>query len=268
MKRIVIDPGHGGYDPGAVGAGGLLEKDVTLSISLKLADILHNQLPYSDISVKLTRETDSVPWTPENDLYDRVKIANDWEADLFISIHANAATNSQAEGTEVWTSVGQTEADIVAENIAIAFKNNFPEMVFRADLSDGDFDKEANFYVLNRAKAPAILIELAFITNLKEEKMLQDEEYQMKAAYTIAEGICNYLNIPLRGEEDMAKLEDWQIQLASEAIDKLSQIHDKEGKPLINQPTEWKNKLSNTKKIMQDLPWLFFVLLSRIADRG
>lgn len=193
MFKMVIDPGHGGYDSGAVGSSGLREKDINLPVALKLAAILRS----AGVEIRLTRETDTVPWTAKTDLAERVRIANEWGADIFISVHANAATSPLAKGMEVWTTVGQTAADPIAESIANALISGFPELVFRSDLSDGDKDKEANFYVLRWTNAPAVLVELAFISNPQEEELLRSPDYQDKATWAIAKGITDYLGLTL-----------------------------------------------------------------------
>ncbi|MCL6559611.1 MAG: N-acetylmuramoyl-L-alanine amidase, partial [Firmicutes bacterium] len=105
--------------------------------------------------------------------------------------------NPQAKGMEVWTTRGQTGADSVAESVANALIAAFPDMVFRADMSDGDKDKEANFYVLRYTDAPAVLVELGFITNPTEEAMLEMPDYQAKAARVIAEGVAGYFGLTL-----------------------------------------------------------------------
>ncbi|MFA4834891.1 MAG: N-acetylmuramoyl-L-alanine amidase [Dehalococcoidia bacterium] len=178
--KICIDPGHGGPDPGAVGPTGVREKDIVLAVSLKLANILRS----AGAEVKLTREDDSEP-----SLAGRVDISNNFDADVFISIHANAFSSPLAKGTEVWTVVGQTAADPIAESIANALQAAFPDLVFRADMSDGDQDKEAQFFVLKYTDAPAVLVELAFISNPDEERLLQDPGYQDKAIRAIAKGL-------------------------------------------------------------------------------
>ena len=185
--RICIDPGHGGYDPGAIGPSGFQEKVVTLAVALELAAILRS----AGAEVRLTRETNIVPWTKISDLSERVWISNDWKSDLFVSIHANAVTSPLARGMEVWTTIGQTAADPVAESIANALRAAFPNLVFRADLSDGDLDKEANFFVCYWTNAPAVLTELAFISNPQEEEMLRSQDYQAKVAWAIAKGIAD-----------------------------------------------------------------------------
>lgn len=184
--KFCIDPGHGGYDPGAVGPSGLKEKDVTLPVSLLLAQ----KLRAAGQEVKLTREGDAGDWNSDSDLWRRCQIANDYGADVFISNHANASANPLGKGMEVYTTKGQTDADPIAESIADYLIAAFPGLVFRADLSDGDKDKEANFYVLARTYMPAVLVELAFISNPNEEVLLRSPDYQEKAAEAIFQGLA------------------------------------------------------------------------------
>lgn len=176
--KICIDAGHGGYDPGAVGPGGTKEKDVTLVISLLLAE----KLRVAGQEVILTREGDVVKWTPSNDLTKRCQIANNNKADVFISIHANAATNPAATGTETYHHVssiaGKKLAKAVQENLIIAF-----------GLPDRGI-KTANFTVLTGTNMPAILVELAFISNQAEEAMLRSAGYQEQAAEAIYRGLA------------------------------------------------------------------------------
>lgn len=193
--KICIDPGHGGYDPGAVGPTGLKEKDVTLPVSLLLAQ----KLKAAGQAVKLTREGDAGDWDSDSDLWKRCQIANDYGADVFISIHANAAANPAGKGMEIYTTKGYTDSDPLAESIADAMIAAFPNLVFRADLSDGDKDKEANFYVLTRTAMPAVLVELAFISNPDEEYMMRTDDFLRRAAEAIAQGIGNLYGFAVAG---------------------------------------------------------------------
>lgn len=201
-KVIVLDPGHGGYDPGAVGPTGIKEKDVTLTVASKLAE----KLRQSGFEVHLTRNSDQTLWDNDNDLQMRCDIANRRRATLFISIHCNSADNHAACGFEVYTTPGQGASDPLAEAIVQAWAKAFPQMVIRKDLADGDSDKEANFYVLRKTDMPAILIELAFISNPDEEKLLADPGFQDRCAQAIVAGVKKYLGI----EEDRSMAEKWK----------------------------------------------------------
>lgn len=215
MYKIMIDPGHGRPDPGAVGPSGVQEKVVTLIVAKMLADIL---APIAE--VRLTR-TEDVELAPGNeDLYERARLSNNWPADIFISIHCNSVASREAHGAEVWTTRGKTGADQLAEAIANSFKRNIPELALRVDMSDGDQDKEADFAVLAKTKCPAALVELAFISNPTEEALLELPTFQARAARTIAEGAAEYLGVPLPaqgggGEQQMP--EQWKLDIVQKA---------------------------------------------------
>ena len=187
--RVVIDPGHAGrnIDPGAVnGATGLQEADVALVISR----LVEKYLLAVGYEVKLTRteweqaETDNLSY--------RTALANDWGADIFISIHCNSAANENAKGYEVWTSPGDTLADRLATSIYEQIAAEFPDRKGRTDYSDGDPDKESRFYVLIHTAVPACLVEMAFISNDEEAALLADAAWQDRYARAIARGVTDY----------------------------------------------------------------------------
>ena len=187
--RIVIDPGHAGrnIDPGAVnGTTGLQEADVALMISRLVENYLFNV----GYEVKLTR----TEWEQEetDDLSYRTALANDWGADIFISLHCNSAENPSAEGYEVWTSPGDTLGDTLATCLYRQIAAEFPDRAGRTDYSDGDPDKESRFYVLVHTDAPACLVEMAFISNEEEAALLADAAWQDRYARAIARGVTDY----------------------------------------------------------------------------
>ena len=187
--KVVIDPGHAGrnIDPGAVnGSTGLQEADVALVISRQVASYLLNV----GYEVKLTR----TEWEQEetDDLSYRTALANDWGADIFISLHCNSAANQSAEGYEVWTSPGNTLGDKLATRIYGQIAAEFPDRAGRTDYSDGDPDKESRFYVLVHTNAPACLVEMAFISNDAEAALLVDAAWQDRYARAIARGVTDY----------------------------------------------------------------------------
>ena len=177
---VVVDPGHGGSDPGAVGASGLREADVVLAICNHMVPALREM----GWTVYMTRAGDSALG-----LRTRCEIANNWDADLFISVHANSFHNRAAHGWEVWTSPGDTPADPVATRIYNSGKRTFPTINGRPDLSDGDPDKEARFKVLTGTHMPAVLVETAFISNPREEQWLNDPGWRLRMAGAIVSGI-------------------------------------------------------------------------------
>ena len=224
QKRIVIDPGHGGHDPGAVGLHGLYEKDVVLDIALKLRDVLVKNPLYE---VFLTRETDV--YVP---LEERTAIANKKNADLFISIHANASPQRKAKGIETyllnWTDneeanrvaarenkislkkmqemnkqmdeiggiLGDLERQMKRDesvNLANQIQNSMVETLDnREDLGV----KWAMFFVLFGARMPSVLVEVSFISNPEEEKLLSRATYRLQLARAIADGVDRYFTSP------------------------------------------------------------------------
>lgn len=175
--KICIDPGHGGYDPGAVGPSGLQEKNVALVVSLLLAE----KLRAAGQEVRLTRDSDNTPWDSGSDLQARCDTANQFGADIFVSVHCNSAASPAATGTETYCYALGGEG----ERLAAAVQK---ELVAALGLPSRGV-KTANFYVLKRTAMPAILAELAFICNPDEEALLAGSDFQEKAAQAIAKGI-------------------------------------------------------------------------------
>ena len=195
--RIVIDPGHAGrnVDPGAVNQStGLQEADVALLVS----KLVESQLLAAGHEVKLTR----TEWeqAETDDLDYRTSLANDWGAELFVSIHCNSAVSPNAAGYEVWTSPGDTEGDALATCIYAQIAIEFPDRTGRADYSDGDPDKESRFYVLVHTDAPACLVEMAFISNDEEAALLSDVAWQTRYARAIALGATDYAALKTNAE--------------------------------------------------------------------
>lgn len=180
MFNLVIDAGHGGKDPGACG-NGLKEKDINLSVALLLKQKLE---PYKkEINLKLTRETDLFL-----ELQDRTKISNDFKADLFISIHCNSSSNTGAQGVETYCyKLSNPKGASAIHDEIIKYKTYTKDRKV----------KEANYYVLKHTKAHAVLVELAFISNKEDAKILKDKQNDIAEA--ILKGILNYFNINYQG---------------------------------------------------------------------
>jgi len=219
VRRIVIDPGHGGADPGAVGPNGLREKDVVLAIGLKLARRIREE---TGIEAVMTRSTDVfIP------LEERTAIANKVNADLFVSIHANASLNKAASGIETYyLNLAKTDkaARVAARenNISMAKVSLLQTILFDLMANHKINDsarmadevqkslharvvkkyqgvknlgvKQGPFYVLVGATMPSILVETAFISNDHEAELLTDQDYQNTAAAGILDGIRSYIN--------------------------------------------------------------------------
>ncbi|MBM3221483.1 MAG: hypothetical protein FJZ38_22900 [Candidatus Rokubacteria bacterium] len=223
LRTVVLDAGHGGHDPGATGPGGLLEKELVLDVTRRVARLIEARL---DIKVLLTRDADHfVP------LKDRTSFANRERADLFVSIHANAHNRSAHEGVETYF-LSSEATDITARQAA-AFENSVVQLekpapgrgngrhdVLKAilwDLMQSAFltessrlaeivqdamtrslripnrgVKQAGFYVLGGAAMPAVLIEIGFVTNPREERRLRDPKYRDDIARAILSGIAEY----------------------------------------------------------------------------
>ena len=165
--RIMLDPGHGGSDPGAVnGETGMRESSLVLNYANSILDLLRAEKSHT---VGMTRISDIFI-----SLQDRVRRAREFNAQLFLSIHMNSAENPNAEGYEVWTSIGITKSDEYATIMFEEIGKQFPERKPRADWSDGDPDKEKNYHVLKETPMPAVLVELGFICNRREALWMAD----------------------------------------------------------------------------------------------
>lgn len=185
--KIVIDPGHGAPDGGAVGPKGTHEADITLSVAHTLAKELAARGHIAFLTRSGPRRTVRDDRTA--DLRSRPAFANRIGADCFISLHCNGAANAAACGFEIYTTPGQDRSDPLATAIFEVWARIFPQQRKRTDTSDGDPDKEANYLVLRECRVPAVLVEMAFISNPQEEMFLRSAENQAKMAAAIANGI-------------------------------------------------------------------------------
>ena len=222
QKVIVLDPGHGGKDPGAIGYSGVYEKNITLAMGKELKKILERSGKYK---VYLTRSTDIfIP------LRDRVKIARKYKADLFLSIHADSAKNRSAKGLSVYT-LSETASDKEAE--ALAERENKADVV--AGLNLVEHSKEvsdilinlaqretmnrssefatfmvkemknsvklvdnthrfAGFAVLKAPDVPSVLLEMGYLSNSTEERLLKQQTYRRKLANATQKAIDVYFD--------------------------------------------------------------------------
>ena len=189
-RRICIDPGHygidenGDIDPGAVSPNGLQEAPVCLAVSNMVREILVAK----GAEVLLTHDG---PDADVNYLTPRAMMANNFGADVLLSIHANSFGSAQPKGYEVWTTVGQNNSDVLAEHIFNALGGT-GILASRSDLSDGDSDKESNFTVIYRSAMPSCLIEMGFLSNPEDEQVLGSYEGQMLIAQSIVTGLEQY----------------------------------------------------------------------------
>jgi N-acetylmuramoyl-L-alanine amidase len=226
-SRIVIDPGHGGHDPGAM-TKGVSEAELVLDVAVRLEELLREQ---PNTEVILTRREDTfVP------LEERTALANREGADLFLSIHANASRNSKMRGIETYflnfATTADAEAVAARENIMSArTMNNLPDIVKAITLNNKrdeskDFAtlvqrslvrelrtsgmkdlgvKQAPFVVLIGAEMPSILAEIAFITNRQDQQLLKKPAYRQRIAEALLEGVLRYQQALKTGTKKVAK---------------------------------------------------------------
>ncbi len=216
-RRIVIDPGHGGHDPGTIGPGGLQEKDLVLDVSLRLEKLVRAEL---GAEVIMTRSTDA--YVP---LEERTAIANSKGADLFLSVHGNASRDNRARGIETYflsfaqdshaAAVAARENAISAATLkdlqqlvkAITLNSKIDESRdFAASVQEAMVQNvrqhhavedrgvhTAPFYVLIGANMPSVLAEIAFVTNPDDEKRLKTRDYREVIARALLRGVKSYL---------------------------------------------------------------------------
>jgi N-acetylmuramoyl-L-alanine amidase len=222
LKTIVLDAGHGGHDSGATGPTGLMEKDLVLDVTRRVAKLVVAQL---GMKVLLTRDSDNFVT-----LRDRTSYANKQHADLFVSIHANAHREAAADGVETYF-LSSEATDSAARQVA-ALENGVVQLeqptgrgagqvdIVKAilwDLAQSEFQvessrlaevvhdsmtqtlrisnrgvKQAGFYVLGGAAMPAVLLEIGFVTNPREERKLKDTKYRDEIARAIFSGLAEY----------------------------------------------------------------------------
>ena len=187
---VVIDPGHGGTDPGKVGIDGQLEKDINLSIALRLKEYLEA----SDVDVILTREDDNGLY-PEgernkkmSDMKKRCQIIEKAAPDLVVSIHQNSYHEESVSGGQVFYYKNSQKGKTLAEILQKRFNYVLGEKNSRQAKANG------NYYLLLHVKPPIAIVECGFLSNRAEAAKLQDEVYQDRMAWTVHMGIMEFLN--------------------------------------------------------------------------
>jgi len=198
--NIIIDCGHGGidsngkyttapnkmhkFDEDLIAYEGVLNRQIGNKIGSLLREL--------GICVYYTVH----PSDPQDvSLKNRVTFANGFnpKETFFISLHSNASPSHNARGFEIFTSVGETISDILATYVGEEIIDEFPNNRFRTDFSDGDLDKESQFYVLRKTKCPSILIENLFFDNIDDFKLLSSETFQKRLSWRISNGIIRFL---------------------------------------------------------------------------
>lgn len=208
-KVIVVDPGHGGRDPGKIGVSGVPEKEINLEVSKRLASVLGQM----GASVVLTRDTDidlsdssasGFHGKKRQDLSRRVSMANDRNADLYISVHCNAFPGQKEHGAQVFSHPDSPESKILGECIQKEMTKILGNTKRKA--------KQVDYYAIRKTKMPAAIVEIGFITNPGEEKLLRDPLYQSKVAWSIAAGTVRYFSEDQTKEGPERKKDDEVIK--------------------------------------------------------
>ena len=179
---VVIDPGHGGEDPGKVGSNDVLEKDLNLKIAKKVIKLLKKE----GIQVVTTREDDNVPTAKREDLEQRIKLINETKPELTVCIHQNSFPNASVKGAQVFyyapSEIGKEVAGIVQEELRTIDSENTREI-----------KANETYYMLKNTEVPTIIVECGFLTNPEEAEKLTNEEYQDKIAKAVFDGIIKWL---------------------------------------------------------------------------
>lgn len=181
MVKLYLDSGHGGSDGGASG-NGLKEKDITLDICKRIEEGLK---AYENIDVKMSRTGDTYP-----SLKERTTAANNWGADLLLSVHINSATAKDARGFE-------THIYTTPNSGTIAYQNVMHEEILKA-MGSGITDRgkqRSNFHMLRESKMKAILTENLFISNAADAKLLGDPDFRQKVAQGHINGLERFLGL-------------------------------------------------------------------------
>ena len=178
--KVVIDPGHGGSDPGAVGINGLKETDIVLEVSKTVSEFLSNK----GVQTILTRSDERTL-----DLQPRVAKANNFKADAFVSIHANATRGKRKDvnGLETYYYSG-------SKGYSLA-KNIHKQILITSSQSPDRGVRRSRFYVIRKSSMPAALVEIGFVTGMYDAALLRQKAYRDKMAFAIAKGILNYLKV-------------------------------------------------------------------------
>ncbi len=189
-QLVVIDPGHGGRDPGKVGVNNALEKEINLAISYKVKALLEQ----NDFEVILTRQTDEGLYTDSDvskksgDMRRRVAIINDNDPIVAVSIHQNSFPDESCKGTQVFYHVNSPNGKMFGELMQQAIEETVNNGKHRSAKSNN------NYYMLKNTECPTVIVECGFLSNYEECELLCTEEYQDKIAWGIYMGIVRYIN--------------------------------------------------------------------------
>ncbi len=192
LPTVIIDAGHGGVDGGSVGIDGTVEKEINLSIALKLRDVLELygfetvMIRDEDKSIH-NDDADTIREKKVSDLHNRLNIINSTENCISVSIHQNYFEQSKYSGTQVFYSTNNENSEILAQiiqqTVVDTLQNDNNRQIKRADKT---------LYLLHNSEKPSVMIECGFLSNANELALLKTEEYQQKMALSIVNGILKY----------------------------------------------------------------------------
>lgn len=187
-KVVLIDPGHGGFDPGMVGvqtSQEVLEKDINLEIALRLQSLLEQ----GGSTVLLTRNQDmALARTKSRDMDARRLLANTSHSDIMISIHQNSYPSENVTGTQVFFYEGSEQSKKLAELIQAEVKT------FLGQTNNREARSSTSYYILRQTNIPAVIVECGFLSSPHETRMLTDDEYQERMAWAIYRAIVEFFN--------------------------------------------------------------------------
>ncbi len=190
---VVIDPGHGGEDGGAVGVAGSLEKDINLAISRYLKEFFSAV----DINVVMTREADTMLYKDGQnsrkkfyDLYNRVEMCRQVQNGLVISVHQNKFPIEKYSGLQVYYSKNHNGSKIFADIVQSNTKKYLQHDNNRKTKEAG-----RNIFLLEKLECPAVIVECGFLSNSSEEKLLCQSDYQRKLAFIVFSSVMDYINL-------------------------------------------------------------------------
>ena len=187
--NLVIDAGHGGIDAGTIGVDGAKEKDINLSIALKLYDFAR----VSGVNATLIRNGDYEYYNngddrKRSDLYNRMDYINSVHNSTLISIHQNHFENEKEHGMQIWYSPNDDKSPVLADSIL-----NITKKFLQNDNKRLNKKSDSAYYLLHKAKVPSVMVECGFMSNMKENSDLQNNDYQNKLAYLIMLGLNIYI---------------------------------------------------------------------------
>ncbi len=193
MPTIILDAGHGGIDSGCVSVNGAEEKDINLSIMLRLRDMLEA----GGFEVIVTRDTDrsihdsgvqGLGQQKLSDMQNRLEIINSYDNAIFVSVHQNQFTDSRYSGAQMFYPAD----DARSEQLAAILQRQFVSLL-QPDNNRETKPVTDEIYLLDNANCPSVMAECGFLSNPEESALLESEEYQAKVAFTIFSGICEYV---------------------------------------------------------------------------